>query len=506
MNAIANEPATVPLPDGFELDWDGQLKQLDESTLFGGSPARLMRLTDRGRSAYAQLRAGPVRGRAGGILARRLTDAGLAQPRPAARTGPADVTVVVPAHGRAALLERCLAAQGCRHRVVVVDDGTPDRTEIARVAVAHGARLVRLDQRAGPGAARNAGLAQVRTEFVAFLDSDCRPEDDWIEALAGHFADPLVAAVAPRIVAADDDARASSVRRYAAVRGSLDLGPTPSRVVPATRVSYVPTAALLVRRAALEDLSGGAAGPFDPALRYGEDVDLIWRLHEAGWRVRYQPEVRIVHREPLSWPALLARRFRYGTSAGPLALRHPDSLAPLVLQPWNAVAVAALLNRRPILAAAGVAASVLGTTRTLRGVGLTGAGVLRPTLEAVQQTWLGSGRYLTQFAAPALAAALLVRPRPARAAAMLSLLAGPPVTEFLRSRPAMHPAAYLAGHLADDLAYGAGIYAGCLRARTTIPLRPRLAWRAFRVETASTRPTAPEGITEVNSERSAARS
>ena len=46
----------------------------------------------------------------------------------------------------------------------------------------------------------------------------------------------------------------------------------------------MPTAALVVRRAVLED-------GLDTALRYGEDVDLVWRLHDAGWRVRYDPAV-----------------------------------------------------------------------------------------------------------------------------------------------------------------------------------------------------------------------
>ena len=48
-----------------------------------------------------------------------------------------------------------------------------------------------------------------------------------------------------------------------------------------TKVSYVPTAALLVRRAALDSVTPGGGAVFDPALRYGEDVDLVWRLHDA---------------------------------------------------------------------------------------------------------------------------------------------------------------------------------------------------------------------------------
>jgi len=63
--------------------------------------------------------------------------------------------------------------------------------------------------------------------------------------------------------------------RYERLRSSLDLGPEPGPSVPRTRVAYVPSAALLVRRAAL------GAG-FDEELRVAEDVDLVLRLHAAG--------------------------------------------------------------------------------------------------------------------------------------------------------------------------------------------------------------------------------
>ena len=74
-------------------------------------------------------------------------------------------------------------------------------------------------------------------------------------------------------------------------RSPLDMGDRPAEVQPGRRVSYVPSAALLVRRSALPE------DPFDPALRYGEDVDLIWRLIDAGWRVRYEPGVVVHHEE-----------------------------------------------------------------------------------------------------------------------------------------------------------------------------------------------------------------
>ncbi len=273
------------LPAGFGIALDPGSKQLDGSTFFGGSPARVLRLTGAGQRALAELRDGPVRSTAAGTLARRLTDAGLAHPRPPVLAGPPDVTVLIPVRDRPQLLDRCLTALGRRYPVLVVDDGSADPAAIATVVAGHGATLLRRAANGGPAAARNTGLAGVTSELVALCDSDCVPEAGWIERLAAHLADPAVAVAAPRIRPVPGGR--SWADRYSAAGSSLDMGGQEGRVAPGTRLSYVPTAALLARRAAL--LAVAAPEVFDPELRLGEDVDLVWRLHAAGWRIRYEP-------------------------------------------------------------------------------------------------------------------------------------------------------------------------------------------------------------------------
>jgi mycofactocin system glycosyltransferase len=480
----------------MSVDLEDDAREIADGVLFGGSPARVLRLSAAGLSALAELRAGPVTSPGAAVLARRLTDAGLARPRvarpslgPAAPTAPgsaaapgaapaaaaeaaAGVTVVVPVRDRVAELDRCLAVAGRRYPVLVVDDGSADPAALAAVCAARGAALVRREVNGGPGPARNTGLRAVGTELVAFLDSDCVPPDGWIGDLAGHFADPLVAAVAPRIISAS--AGQASV---------LDLGERAARVAPMTRVAYVPTAALLVRRAAL-------GGGFDEALRYGEDVDLVWRLTEAGWRVRYDPGVRVAHAEPTSRAGLLRRRFQYGSSAAPLTRRHPGAVAPLVLQPWPAITLAALLARRPATAAAAYGASTALLARRLRGNDLPATGLAGPMANGVLQTWLGTGRWCGQFAAPAVLLAVArpggrtARTRWGRRLAAASLLAGPPLHDWARQRAAgpgagPGPVRFTARALADQAAYGAGVYAGCLRERTIAPVLPTVSAKPF---------------------------
>jgi mycofactocin glycosyltransferase len=465
---------TVPLPAGFGIVFDPGTKFVGDEVLFGGSPPRLLRLNAAGVRALDELRAGPVASVRGGRLARRLTDAGLAHPRPPDLQQPAEVTVVIPVRDRAGGLDRCLSALGTRYPVIVVDDGSADPGAVARVCQAHNARLVRRPVSGGPGPARNDGLAVVTTPLVAFLDSDCAGGPEWVARLARHFADPMVGAVAPRVRPVTGN---SAAGRYLAARAPIDLGPAEARVAPLTRLSYVPTAALLVRADATP------AGGFDPSLRYGEDVDLVWRMIAAGWRVRYDPAAEVGHTEPGRWEQLLARRFRYGNSAAPLARRHPGKVPPLVLQAWPAAAAAALLAGRPASALAAYGAGTGQLVRLLREWGVPPRGVLGPMATSVRQAWLGAGRWSAQYALPAVAAGLAwpggrsTRARLRRRVALASLVLAPPTAEWLRSRPTLDPVRFTLGYLADEAAYGAGVYRGALAERLAAPLLPRIAWR-----------------------------
>jgi mycofactocin system glycosyltransferase len=403
------------------------------------------------------------------LLARRLVAAGLFHPRPRTATfTPSDVTVVIPVKDRPAQLHQLLSALE-QLACVVVDDGSTDADTTRAIADAAGAAYVGLPTNEGPSAARNAGLALVATPLVAFVDSDCLPPPGWLDPLLGHFDDPLVAAVAPRITPAPVE-RATSMSRYDAARSSLDRGALEGAVRPQSRIPYVPSAALVVRRAV-------AANPlFDPGLRGGEDVDLVWRLVEAGWMVRYVPASTVVHQGPTTAASLLARRAFYGATAGPLALRHPSSLAPLQTSLWSAAVWGLALARRPVLAGAALGASVVVLARRLAGlvdapektaVTIAAGGTMKAALPAL------SG--LTRAWSPALVVGLLSR-RTRRAAALALLV--PAVHDWLSDAGDLDLARYAGLHVADDLAYGTGVWRGCLAARTLRPLTPRIALRS----------------------------
>lgn len=398
-----------------------------------------------------------------------------------AAKGGRSVSVCIPARDEQATVAAVVSAvrrphvaraggSGLVDEVVVVDDGSADPAAVAAICARHAAALVRRDRPGGPAAARNAALAGIATDLVAFVDSDCHVPSGWVGRLLGHFADPLVVGAAPRVVTS----------RPRGPRSALDMGDRSGTVGPGGRVPYVPTAALVLRR---EPLGTG----FDPSLRHGEDVDLVWRLRGAGWRLRYDPSVEVVHDDPTSLGARLRRRFDYGTSVGPLARRHPGELDHLVVAPAPALAVGALVGGWPAAAAVCAGVTVRSVARPLRRRGVGWPQVGRLAARTMAYSWLGIGRWCGQFAWPVLPAVIAApgggtRGRRTARRLMIGLLVVTPLVEEQRQagEPASRWLRGLANGLLEQAAYGAGAFTGCRRERLAAPIVPHFQARRRR--------------------------
>ncbi|MFD0569519.1 glycosyltransferase family 2 protein [Kitasatospora gansuensis] len=156
-------------------------------------------------------------------------------------------------------------------------------------------------------------------------------------------------------------------------------------VRPGSRVSYLPSAALVLRTSALRELGG-----FDERMRFGEDVDLIWRLAAGTGLVRYEPAAVVRHEPRPDWRAWAKQRFGYGTSAAPLALRHGRAVAPVKVSFWSAAAWAALALGRPATGVAIAAGTAALLPRKLAPFGVPA----RESLQLAARGHLGAGRLL----------------------------------------------------------------------------------------------------------------
>jgi mycofactocin glycosyltransferase len=442
-------------------------------TLLGGSPLRLLRLSERGARVVDELVSGgpvgddPDRQR----VARHLLDGGLAHPQP---TGApvVPVAVAVPVRDHATdlgeLLDRLTGERAVRE-IVVVDDGSRDPATVT-AAVGGRGQLIRHDRPFGPAAARNRAWRASTADVVVFVDADVLPERGWLGTMCAHFVDPEVAAVAPRIRARR--ASSSALDRYEEHRSPLDLGAVAARVAPGSRVSYVPTATIAYRRTVLTALGG-----FDEALTVGEDVDLVWRAVAAGHTVRYEPGAVVRHRNRPSWRELARQRFRYGSSAAALDARHPGSVAPVEINAWSlaAWALPVLGGRRGALA--GLAAAAVSTAALVPGLRDR---VEDPVGVALRIGGLGNlwaGRWLAHATVrawlPLALTASTVSRRGRRAT--LASLAGPAAGEWLEVRPDLDPIRWTAATALDDASYCAGAWWGCWRQRSLRSLVPRVS-------------------------------
>jgi mycofactocin system glycosyltransferase len=389
------------------------------------------------------------------------------------------VTVVIPVKDRADELRRCLVSlrdvryPADRLELVVVDDGSRDASR--EVALAHGAAVVDSGGCGrGPAAARNRGAAAAGGDVLAFLDSDCLASAGWLLELVAHFEEPAVVAVGGRV----DGLRAASwLDRYEAEMSSLNLGARGRSGQGGNDTFYLPSCNLLVRRRAFE-----AAGGFREELHVGEDVDLTWRLRDRGGRIVYTPTGPVRHEHRNRAGAFLRRRFQYGTSEGLLQRLHPARRKRLVLPP--ALAVSAVLAAAALLAGtawplAASAAVLLGDTARL-AVRLRGKGVRLPVswVTLARLRALGSLGYylafhLVRYYAPLLVLAGAAWPRAGALAALLAV--GAAAVDHAVRRPALPFPVFLAIYLSEHVAYGAGVFTGCLRLGTFASYRPILA-------------------------------
>ena len=227
-------------------------------------------------------------------------------------------------------LETLLAQEGVELDVVLVGNGW--RPE----GLPEGVRAVHLEENVGIPEGRNIGAREARGDILFFYDDDAfLPTTDVLRRLAEEYAtDERIAVVQPR--------------------GADPTGlPTPRRWVPHLRTGGGGAAGDVVvfwegvctiRRTAFEEV-GGWPGHF----WYGhEGIDLAYRLLDAGWRLRYRPDVVVNH--PATQPTRHAVYYRMNARNRVWVARRnlPHPVAELYVAVWSAITVARVRDREKL--------------------------------------------------------------------------------------------------------------------------------------------------------------
>jgi len=235
------------------------------------------------------------------------------------------VSVVVCTFNGARTLGRCL--EGLAQvdypdfEVIVVDDGSTDAS--ADIAREHACRLVSTDNR-GLGSARNTGMREASGEIVAYLDDDAHPDPHWLRYLVATLEDGRFAGVGgPNLPPAHDGPVARCVAE--APGGPIHV------LLSDREAEHLPGCNMAFRRTALESLAG-----FDPQFRVaGDDVDICWRLLEAGHRLGFSPAAVVWHSRRPSVRAYLRQQRGYGAAEALLERKWPQRYGPTGQARWR---------------------------------------------------------------------------------------------------------------------------------------------------------------------------
>jgi GT2 family glycosyltransferase len=212
------------------------------------------------------------------------------------------IDVVVPVHGRWELTRACLehlAAQTAAHRVIVVDDGSPDETAAALRRDWPAVRLIELGANRGFTRAVNRGVRAGEGEYVVLLNNDVLLRPDFLARLVAPLrADTRAGSVAATMLQPGEERIDSvGVSADATLAGFARLHGRPVAEADADASANVPAlagpegAAGAYRRRAWEEVGG-----LDEAIpAYMEILDLALRLRGAGWNAASAPDAVGVH-------------------------------------------------------------------------------------------------------------------------------------------------------------------------------------------------------------------
>jgi len=216
-----------------------------------------------------------------------------------------------------------------RFELLCVDNASTDATP--SILATYGTRLRVLHERKrGPAAARNAGLRHATGEIVAFSDADCVVDRAWLRYLLAPLSDRVVGAVGGKIL---------SRRPCNTIEAFGEHVHDHDRAINGIAPPY----AITMNWASRLDVMR-AVGPFNEDLLRCSDVDLSYRLVQAGYRLVYEPRAVIYHRNERTPWGLMREGYQHGYHAVKVLRLHARLVeetatrsVPVALGPWPAL-------------------------------------------------------------------------------------------------------------------------------------------------------------------------
>jgi glycosyltransferase involved in cell wall biosynthesis len=225
------------------------------------------------------------------------------------------VSVVVASYNGGRTLKACLDSlerlNYPDYEVILVDDGSTDTTP--QIASLYPTVRYLRQPNFGLSVARNTGIHAATGEIVAFTDSDCRADEDWLYYLVADLLNSRYAGMGGHnFLPPEDSPLAAAV---------LVSPGGPAHVMLTDRLAeHIPGCNMAFYRSALLEIGG-----FDPIFRKaGDDVDVCWRLQQRGYRIGFSHAGFVWHYRRSTVRAYLKQQGGYGEAEALLVRKHPE--------------------------------------------------------------------------------------------------------------------------------------------------------------------------------------
>ncbi len=255
------------------------------------------------------------------------------------------VSVVVATYEGDRILHACLDSllklDYPNFEVILVDDGSTDST--AKIALAYpGVRYFRHEKNLGLSVARNTGIAAATGEIIAFTDSDCRADANWLYYLVSDLQNGEFAGIGgPNLLPPEDSLVAAAVM--------VSPGGPAHVMLTDRQAEHIPGCNMAFYKWALAQVGG-----FDPIFhKAGDDVDICWRLQQAGLKIGFSPAAFVWHYRRSTARDYLKQQHGYGEAEALLVRKHPECFNSLGSSMWHgriySAAKRGVLLRPPII-------------------------------------------------------------------------------------------------------------------------------------------------------------
>ena len=237
------------------------------------------------------------------------------------------VSIVVAAYNADRTLKACLESlrnlNYADYEIILVDDGSTDTTaqlaeQFPRV------RYFRHATNLGLSVARNTGISAAEGEIVAFTDADCRADEDWLYYLVNDLVSGEFSGMGGHnLLPPDDSLTAAAVMVSPGGPAHVMLTDREAEHIPGCNMAFFKSALM-------------AVGGFDPIYRKaGDDVDICWRLQQAGFKIGFSPAAFVWHYRRSTIGDYLRQQRGYGEAEALLVRKHPEYFNTFGASVWR---------------------------------------------------------------------------------------------------------------------------------------------------------------------------